>query len=432
MKYKLIIKNGLIVDPARSIESRGDIIMEDGIIVGSGPGATAAESEGARVIDADGMLVTPGFIDMHCHLREPGFEEKETIKTGSMAAAAGGFTTICCMPNTQPAADSTSTISYIREVSARDSSIRILPIACVTLKRAGKELAPMTELAESGAIGFSDDGSPVADPWIMLRALEYSKPLRLPVINHCEEPSLVADGLMNEGKISTLLGLPGNPAISEEIMIARDARLAEYTGAWVHIAHVSTAGGVEIIREAKRRGVRITAEATPHHLSLTEEAVMNYDTNARVNPPLRTAEDVEALIEGLRDGTIDIIATDHAPHTINDKAQEFGVAAAGISGFETALAVLMGLVHHKKIKISDLVNKLTAAPAAMLTGTGLKIGTLEEGALADITIIDPERKWKVDSTAFLSRGKNSPFNGTELKGKVVMTIAAGNIVFNEI
>jgi len=336
------------------------------------------------------------------------------------------------MPNTQPPADSTSTISYIREVSARDSSIRILPIACVTLKRAGKELAPMTELAESGAIGFSDDGSPVADPWIMLRALEYSKPLRLPVINHCEEPSLVADGLMNEGKISTLLGLPGNPAISEEIMIARDARLAEYTGAWVHIAHVSTAGGVEIIREAKRRGVRITAEATPHHLSLTEEAVMNYDTNARVNPPLRTAEDVEALIEGLRDGTIDIIATDHAPHTINDKAQEFGVAAAGISGFETALAVLMGLVHHKKIKISDLVNKLTAAPAAMLTGTGLKIGTLEEGALADITIIDPERKWKVDSTAFLSRGKNSPFNGTELKGKVVMTIAAGNIVFNEI
>lgn len=432
MKPKLILKNGLIIDPARSIEVRGDVAIEGGKIIGSGPGALASHSENAEVVELNGMIIAPGFIDIHCHLREPGFEDKETIKTGSMAAAAGGFTTICAMPNTQPPADSTSTISYIRQTASRDSLVRVLPIACITAGRAGKELAPMIELAQAGAVGFSDDGSPVSDAWIMLRALEYSKPLGLPIINHCEDLSLVANGQMNEGKISTLLGIPGNPSISEEVMIARDTILAEYTGAWVHIAHVSTAGGVEIIRQAKRRGVRVTAEATPHHLCLTEEAVLNYDALARVNPPLRSREDTEALIEGLNDGTIDIIATDHAPHTADDKAQEFGLASPGISGFETALAVLLGLVHNGKINLADLIYKMTAAPAGMLSSTGLKLGTLENEAAADITIIDPYREWTVDVGAFLSKGKNNPFHGAMLKGKVVATIAGGKFVFSEI
>ncbi|MDD3264959.1 MAG: dihydroorotase, partial [Dehalococcoidales bacterium] len=260
MKSKLILKDGLIIDPARSIEVRGDVVIEGGKIIDSGPGAAASHSENADVVELNGMIITPGFIDMHCHLREPGFEDKETIKTGSLAAAAGGFTTICAMPNTQPPADSASTLSFIAQTSTRDSLVRVLPIGCVTAGRAGRELAPMIELAGAGAVGFSDDGSPVGDAWIMLRALEYSKPLGLPIINHCEDLSLVANGQMNEGKISTLLGIPGNPSISEEVIIARDTILAEYTGAWVHIAHISTAGGVEIVRQAKRRGVRVTAE----------------------------------------------------------------------------------------------------------------------------------------------------------------------------
>ncbi|MDD4635283.1 MAG: dihydroorotase [Dehalococcoidales bacterium] len=430
MKSRLIIKDGLIIDPARSLEVKGDLVVEDGKIIQSGPGAASSFNQNAEVIEAKGMIIAPGFIDFHCHLREPGFEDKETIKTGSLAAAAGGFTTICCMPNTQPSADSTSTLSYIRETAARDSRVRVLPIACVTVDRAGKTLAPMIELAEAGAVGFSDDGSPIADSWIMLRALEYSKPLGLPIINHCEDPALVANGQMNEGKISTLLGIPSSPAISEEVMIARDVRLAEYTGAWVHIAHISTAGGVEIVREAKRRGVRVTAEATPHHLSLTEEAVMNYDTNARVNPPLRTQEDIEALIEGLKDGTIDIIATDHAPHTSSDKNQEFSLAPAGISGFETALGVVMKLVHDGRLTMAEVVSKMTIAPAAILVGAGLKLGSLDNGSIADITIIDPGQRWVVDSNAFLSKGKNTPYNRMELKGKVAFTIVSGQIIFN--
>ena len=432
MTCKLIIKNGLIIDPSRSIEIIGDIVIENGRITGCGSGAAGSYNDSDTVIDGRGMIVAPGLIDMHCHLREPGFEKKETIKTGSFSAAAGGFTTICCMPNTKPVADNTAILSYIKETAARDSLIRVLPIASVTVNSAGKELVPMIELAKAGAIGFSDDGLPVADPWIMLRALEYSKPLGLPIINHCEDPALVANGLMNEGNVSISLGVPGTPSMSEEIMIARDVKLAEYTGAWVHIAHVSTAGGVEIIREAKSRGVRVTAEVTPHHLSLTEEAVMGYDTNARVNPPLRTLKDINALIEGLKDGTIDIIATDHAPHTASEKNQEFALAPAGISGFETAVGVVMKLVHEKKLTISELLSKMSFTPAGMLAATGLKLGTLEEGSIADITIINPDLVWTVETKNFYSKGKNTPLEGIELKGKAVATIAAGKIVFNEI
>jgi dihydroorotase len=432
MTCKLIIKNGLIIDPSRSIETLGDLVIENGRIARCGPGAAESSNDNDTIIDARGMIVTSGLIDLHCHLREPGFEKKETIKTGSIAAAAGGFTTVCCMPNTQPVVDNTSTLSYIKETSARDSLIRVLPIASITVNSAGKELTPMIELARAGAIGFSDDGLPVVDSWMMLRALEYSKPLGLPVIDHCEDPALVANGLMNEGNVSISLGVPGVPSISEEIMIARDVILAGYTGAWVHIAHVSTAGGVEIIREAKSRGVHVTSEVTPHHLSLTEEAVMGYDTNARVNPPLRTLKDINALIEGLKDGTIDIIATDHAPHTASEKNQEFGLAPAGISGFETAVGVCMKLVHEKKLTISELLSKMSFTPAGMLTATDLKLGTLEEGSIADVTIIDPDLVWTVEAKNFKSKGKNTPFEGMELKGKAVATIAAGKIVFNEI
>ena len=432
MTYKLIIKNGLIIDPSRPIEIIGDIVIENGRITGCGSGAAGSYNDSDTVIDGRGMIVTPGLIDLHCHLREPGFEKKETIKTGSIAAAAGGFTTICCMPNTQPVADNTAILGYIKETAARDSLIRVLPIASVTVNSAGKELVPMIELAKAGAIGFSDDGLPVADPWIMLRALEYSKPLGLPIINHCEDPALVANGLMNEGNVSISLGVPGTPSMSEEIMIARDVKLAEYTGAWVHIAHVSTAGGVEIIREAKSRGVRVTAEVTPHHLSLTEEAVIGYDTNARVNPPLRTLKDIKALIEGLKDGSIDIIATDHAPHTASEKNQEFALAPAGISGFETAVGIAMKLVHEKQLTISELLSKMSFTPAGMLTATGLKLGTLEEGSIADVTIINPDLVWTVEAKNFYSKGKNTPLEGMELKGKAVATIAAGKIVFNEI
>ena len=433
MKNRLIIKNGLIIDPARSIEETADLIIEKGKIVASGTGLASLnndDKENTEVIDAQGMIVAPGFIDMHCHLREPGFEDKETIKTGCRAAAAGGFTTICCMPNTHPAADNTATLSYIKETAARDSEIRVLPIASVTVNRAGKELAPMIELAGAGAVGFSDDGSPVADSWIMLRALEYSKPLGVPIINHCEDPALVANGVVNEGKTSVSLGLPGNPSISEEVMIARDVKLAEYTGGWVHIAHISTAGGVDIIREAKKRGIKVTAEVTPHHLGLTEEAVAGYDTNARVNPPLRTTEDVAALIAGLKNGTIDIIATDHAPHTVSDKTQEFGFAPPGISGFETALGVVIKLVHDGHIKMSEMIAMLTSSPSRLLAKTGLELGTLRAGSTADVTIIDPNRTWTVDGNAFLSKGKNTPWQGMELKGKVMFTIAGGKIIFN--
>lgn len=432
MTCKLIIKNGLIIDPSRSMETIGDVVIENGRITGCGSGTAESYNDSDTVIDGHGMIVSPGLIDMHCHLREPGFEKKETIKTGSFAAAAGGFTTICCMPNTKPVVDNTATLGFIKETAARDSLIRVLPIASVTVNSAGKELVPMIELSKAGAIGFSDDGLPVADPWIMLRALEYSKPLGLPIINHCEDPALVANGLMNEGNVSISLGVPGTPSISEEIMIARDVKLAEYTGAWVHIAHVSTAGGVEIIREAKSRGVRVTAEVTPHHLSLTEEAVIGYDTNARVNPPLRTLKDINALIEGLKDGTIDIIATDHAPHTASEKNQEFGLAPSGISGFETAVGIAMKLVHEKKLTISELLSKMSFTPAGMLTATGLKLGTLEEGSIADVTIIKPDLVWTVEAKNFYSKGKNTPLDGMELKGKAVATIAAGKIVFNEI
>jgi dihydroorotase len=377
------------------------------------------------------MVVCPGFIDFHCHLRQPGFEEKETIATGSRAAAKGGFTTICCMPNTNPALDNRAAIDYIKAVSVSDACIRVLPIGCITKGRAGKELADMGELAEAGVVAFSDDGSTVADSRIMKQALEYSLIFGLPVSDHCEDAMLSEGGQINEGIIATRLGLRGIPEAAEENIISRDIALAKLTGARIHIAHASTEGSVKLIRKAKKDGVKITAEVTPHHLTMDEEMVLGYDTNAKVNPPLRTQKDIAALIAGLKDGTIDIIATDHAPHTANEKLCEFALAPFGISGFETALGSLMKLVHRGDIGINLLISKLTAEPARIIGNRFGKLGILEEGNAADITVFAPDAEWTVDTKKFLSKGKNTPLDDKKLKGKVMATIYNGKVVYKD-
>ena len=422
----LLIQGGRVIDPSQNIDSLLDVLVEGGKIVWIGMGKPpVAEHETAI---ADGMMVCPGFIDLHCHLRQPGYEQKETIASGTRAAARGGFTTVCCMPNTNPPLDNLPLVEYVKMVAEKEGAARVLPIGCITRGRKGEELADMAEMAQAGVIGFSDDGSYVKSPRIMRKAMEYSLPLGLPIIEHCEDSDLAVDGQMNEGIIATGLGLCGTPNAAEEVAVARDIILAELTGARLHIAHVSTAGSVELIRQAKKRGVRVTAEVTPHHLTMTEEKVMGYNTNAKVNPPLRTQADIDALIAGLKDGTIDIIATDHAPHTLNDKLCEFGNAASGISGLETAFSSLMGLVHAGKITLPLLIAKLTTEPAKIL---GSNLGTLKVGALADVTIFDPDAEWTVDAEKFASKGRNTPLNGEKLKGKVMMTVYGGKVVYRE-
>jgi dihydroorotase len=422
----LIIKGGRIIDPANGIDELGNILIADGLI--KSVGKETSLTPNAEVIDAKGKVVCPGFIDLHCHLRQPGYEQKETIATGTKAAARGGFTTVCCMPNTNPALDNLPLVEYVKSVAEKEGLIRVLPIGCITRGRKGEDLADMTEMAGAGVIGFSDDGNYVKNPHLMRRAMEYSLPLGLPIIEHCEDPDLAMDGQMNEGIIATRLGLCGIPAAAEEVAIARDIILAELTGARLHIAHVSTRGSVELIRQAKKRGIKVTAEVTPHHLTMTEERVLGYNTNAKVNPPLRTQADIEALIEGLKDGTIDVIATDHAPHTVNDKLCEFGMAASGISGLETALGSLMGLVHADKITLPLLIAKLTSEPAKILGG---KFGALAVGSPADVTIFDPDAEWTVDVEKFASKGRNTPLNGEKLKGRVMATVYGGKVVYRD-
>jgi dihydroorotase len=422
----LIIKGGRIIDPANGIDKLGNILIADGLI--KSVGKETSLTPNAEVIDAKGKVVCPGFIDLHCHLRQPGYEQKETIATGTRAAARGGFTTVCCMPNTNPALDNLPLVEYVKSVAEKEGLVRVLPIGCITRGRKGEELADMAEMAQAGVIGFSDDGGYVKNARLMRRAMEYNLPLGLPIIEHCEDPDLAMDRQMNEGIIATRLGLCGIPAAAEEVAVARDIILAELTGARLHIAHVSTKGSVELIRQAKRRGIKITAEVTPHHLTMTEERVLGYNTAAKVNPPLRTQADIAALIEGLKDGTIDVIATDHAPHTGSDKLCEFGMAASGISGLETALGSLMGLVHGGKLSLPLLIAKLTSEPSKILGG---KLGTLAVGAPADVTILDPDAEWTVDVEKFASKGKNTPLNGEKLEGKVLMTIYGGKIVYRE-
>jgi dihydroorotase len=430
MNRQLLIKSGRIIDPAHGLDINGDVLIADGKIAYLGK-EYAKSAQNCEILEAKGMVVCPGFIDFHCHLRQPGFEEKETLATGSKAAAKGGFTTICCMPNTNPSLDNRAAIDYIKAVSAVDACIRVLPIGCITRGRAGKELADMGELAEAGVVAFSDDGSTVADSRIMKQALEYSLIFGLPISDHCEDAMLSEGGQINEGIIATRLGLRGIPDAAEESIISRDIALARLTGARIHIAHVSTAGSVELIRKAKKDGIKITAEATPHHLTMDETMVLDYDTNAKVNPPLRTRKDIRALIEGLKDGTIDIIATDHAPHTDNEKLCEFAIAPFGISGFETALGSLMELVHQGDIEINLLISKLTAEPAKIIGNRFGKLGTLTESNTADVTIFDPDAEWTVDINRFLSKGKNTPLNGAKLKGKVMAVIYGGNVVYKD-
>ena len=430
----LLIKKARIIDSAAGLDEKGDILIADGIIVKTGKDIAAA---GATVMDASGLIACPGFIDLHCHLRQPGYEDKETIASGAAAAARGGFTTLCCMPNTNPPLDNAATIGHVNYIAAGDAPlITILPVGCITKGRAGRELTDMAELAAAGCIGFSDDGNPVGSARLMSLAMQNAAGLDLPVIDHCEDLDLSRDGHMNDGWVAARLGLKGIPAAAEESMVARDIALCELTGARLHVTHISTKGSVELVRDAKRRGLLVTCDVTPHHLTLTEERVIStqatpgstlaYDTNARVNPPLRRSADIDALIQGINDGTIDAIATDHAPHTSGDKLCEFENAASGISGFETALGVLMALVHAGKIGLNALMACLTAGPARVLKNSG---GTLQPGARADIVLIDAGREWTVDVRDFLSKGRNTPLDGCKLKGMVVATISGGRIAW---
>jgi len=427
----LLIHGGHIIDPSQGIDQVGDLLIAEGKIVQIGVTDIPGESKN---LDASGLVVCPGFIDLHCHLREPGFEDKETIATGTRAAAIGGFATVCCMANTEPPLDAPAAVNWLKQKASRDSLVAVLPIGCITKGREGEELNDMAGLAEAGVVAFSDDGNPVASSQLMRRAMEYSRELGLPVIDHCEDKTLSDDGIINEGQLSAKLELKGIPAAAEEVMVARDLILAKLTKARLHIAHVSTKGSVELIRRAKEEGISVTAEVTPHHLTLTEEKIMgktsneSFDTNAKVNPPLRTEEDVQALIEGLKDGVIDAIATDHAPHTLADKNCGLELAAFGISGFETALGCLMSLVHEGKIGLTMLLSKLTCEPAKVIGRNG-ELGTLKAGAPANITILDPDREWIVDSRNFASKGKNTPYDGYKFKGKVMATIANGRIVY---
>jgi len=420
----LLILDGRIIDPSQGIDEVGSLLIREGKI--SWRGETPLEAD-YDVLHADGLIVCPGFIDLHCHLRQPGFEEKETIESGSQAAARGGFTTICCMPNTNPPLDNPAAIDYVKKEAAKKGVVRVLPIGCISKGRKGEELVDMNELAAAGVIGYSDDGSPVKNTRLMRQALDSSREIGLPIINHCEEPSLSEGGQMNEGALAIKLKLPGIPAAAEEIMVARDLALAQLTGGHLHIAHVSTAGSVDLIRHAKEKGVKVTAEVTPHHLTLTEKEVKGYNTNAKVSPPLRTKVDNLVLIQGLKERVIDIIATDHAPHAEADKKCDFALAASGISNFETALGSLLSLVHEERLALTGLIAWLTIEPARLLKDDNL--GTLRIGAPADITIFDLYKEWMVDPKTFVSKGKNTPLAGSVLKGKVMATIYSGKIVY---
>jgi len=437
----LLIHGGHIIDPSQGLDQIGDLLIAEGKIVQIGgtvipsPSLSVILSK-AKNLDASGLVVCPGFIDLHCHLREPGFEEKETIATGTKAAAIGGFTTVCCMANTEPPLDTPAAVDWVKQKASRDSPVAVLPIGCITKARKGEELTDMAGLAEAGVLAFSDDGNPVASSQIMHSAMEHSRDLGLPIIEHCEDKTLSDNGIINEGQMSVKLGIKGIPTAAEEAMVARDLTLAKQTRARLHIAHASTKGSVELIRRAKEEGISVTAEVTPHHLTLTEEKIMSktsnepFDTNAKVNPPLRTEKDVEALIEGLKDGAIDAIATDHAPHTLADKKCGLELAAFGISGFETAFGCLMSLVHQGEISLAQLISKLTCEPAKVIGRNG-ELGTLKAGAPANITILDPDREWIVDSRNFASKGKNTPYDGYKFKGKVMATISRGKLVYTD-
>jgi len=410
---RILFKNALVVDPEKLSQERRDVVVEKGVLKEIGK-VTAGHFNG-KVIDLNGLVLCPGLIDMHVHLREPGREDEETVESGADAAMMGGFTSVCPMPNTDPPADKAEVVEFLKR-RGQDLLVDVFPIAAVTKGRAGEELTEMGELAEAGAVAFSDDGDPVATAEILRRAMEYAHLFDVPIIDHCEDKALTRNGAMHEGVVSTQLGLPVMPGIAEEIIVARDIQVAEFTKSRLHIAHISTAGAVELVRRAKQRGIQVTCEVTPHHFTLTHEAVRTYDTNAKMNPPLRRPLDVEAMIAGLRDGTIDVIATDHAPHAIEEKEVEFQAAPFGIVGLETALGlVLTRLVDTGVLTLPQAIAKMTCNPAVILK---LDRGRLKIGAPAALTIFDPAARWTVDKNAFKTKSKNTPFHGWELKGRV--------------
>ncbi len=422
---KLLIKGGRVIDPSQPIDQISDLLIEDGRVKSIGE---SLRDDGASVIDANGLVVSPGFIDLHVHLREPGEEYKETIASGAAAAAAGGFTSICAMPNTKPVNDNASVTRFIIDKAREANLARVYPVGAITRESKGEELAEMAEMKAAGAVAVSDDGRPVMNSQVMRHAMEYARDHGLIVVDHCQDLHLAAGGVMNEGRNSTLLGLKGMSVAAEELHVARDLRLAELTGARVHIAHISTAGSVEMVRRAKREGLAVTCEVTPHHLALTDAAVLGFDTNTKMSPPLRSEEDRVALIEAARDGTIDAIATDHAPHHLDEKMFEYDRAPFGVVGLETALGVaLMVLYHSGSIPLARIIEMMTFGPARAFSLPG---GTLTKGASADITVFDPDREWTVDPKKFKSKSRNTPFAGARLRGSVVSTIVAGRAVFS--
>jgi dihydroorotase len=423
---RILIKNGKIIDPSQKLNKVGNVLIEKGKIVKIGGPAVSGE---ILVIDAKGKIVAPGFVDMHAHLREPGGEDKETVETGLRAAVKGGFTTVCTMPNTDPPCDSQAQVKFLLERAQQVKLASLLPVGTITKKREGKELAEMAELKDAGCLAVSDDGSSVKDTDLMRRAMEYASMIGLVVIAHCEDKMLAGDGVMHEGYWSTVLGLAPIPAEAESLIVERDVMLAELTGARLHIAHVSASGSVEIIRRAKKRGVKVTAEVTPHHLSLMDEDIKTYDTNLKVNPPLRGVEDVKALKKGLEDGTIDVIATDHAPHLENEKEKEFDYAPFGMIGLETALSVsVISLIEEGHLDWPGLIDKMSVKPSEILNCDG---GALQEGRTADIVIIDPKKEWVYKKEEIESRSSNSPFIGKKMKAVVTDVIAAGRLVVKD-
>jgi len=437
----ILIQGGRVIDPSRGVDEITDVLIEGGEIKGVTTSIPAPD--GGTIIKATGLIVCPGFIDLHCHLREPGFEYKETIASGTAAAARGGFTTVCAMPNTNPVADNRATVDFVLRKGREEGVVRVIPIGAVTKGSGGTELAEMADLAHAGVVGFSDDGHPVSNPNIMRQALSYSSSLGLPIINHCEVKELSGDGTMNEGWVATRLGLKGIPSSAEEIMVARDIELAELTGGQLHIAHASTAGTADLLRRAKEEGLDyVTGEVTPHHLTLSDNAVLGdsvigsefrsltsraYDSNAKVAPPLRRPADVAAMVEALRDGVVSFVATDHAPHGRVEKLCSFEEADFGISGLETALGTLMSIVHKGDITLPILIERLTWGPAKFM---GMTLGTLKTGSSADVAIFDPDTEWIVDAGQFVSKGKNTPLDGISLKGQIKTTIFGGKVVYS--
>jgi dihydroorotase len=419
---KLLIQGGRVIDPANHIDAQMDVLIEAGKISEVGQNL---KKDNAEVIDATGKLVTPGLIDIHVHLRDPGYEYKEDIVSGTRSAAAGGFTSVACMPNTKPIIDSKTVTRYIIEKAEKEGFARVFPVGSITKGLDGDCLSEMGDMKEAGCVAFSDDGKPVTSSELMRCALEYSKPFKTVIITHAEDLDLVGSGVMNDGFVATELGLKGIPWVAEDAATARDVMLCEFTGARLHVAHVSTKGSVEIIRAAKKRGVPVTAEAAPHHFMLTDEAVRGYNTNAKMNPPLRSAEDVAAVRVGLADGTLDAVATDHAPHHIDEKNVEFKIAMNGVVGLETALPLTLELVSDKVIDLNRAIELLTSGPAQALN---LPVGTLSVGALADVTIIDPDKEWTVVADDLISKSKNTAFDKRTLRGAAVATIVGGRLI----